>query len=79
MSNLSSWPDIDHAPFLNGYFHRLPANEIFREIVGAIMGTTPQRYKTGNEKTIGYLSVKPIPLFVVSHFYSTFYFQILGS
>jgi len=43
------------------------------------LGTTLQRYKTGNEKTAGHLSVKPIFRFVVSHFYSTFDPQILGS
>jgi len=44
-----------------------------------VLSTTLQRYKTGNEKTAGHLSVKPILRFVVSHFYSTFDPQILGS
>jgi hypothetical protein len=43
------------------------------------LGTIPQRYKTGNEKTPRYLSVKPILRFVASHFYSTFNSKILGS
>jgi hypothetical protein len=40
------------------------------------VGTIPQRCKTGNEKTTGYISVKPIPWFVVYHFYRSFYLQI---